>query len=68
MKPLKTHLSTSCTNVGNWVNLEDLKQRIVTDIRKLTCGQCKGSLLNRLRDKEWKDLTDEEVNVLCNYV
>jgi len=45
-----------------------MKQRIVTDIRKLTCGQCKGSLLNRLRDKEWKDLTDEEVNVLCNYV
>ena len=69
MKPLKTHISTSCTNVINsWSDSEELKRRVVTDIRELTCGQCKGTLLNKLRNKDWKELTDEEVNVLCKYV
>jgi len=64
---LKTHLrGLGCRNISMWVSDEELEKQLVDDLRELTCGQCKGKILNALRDRDWATLDMHEMRVLVD--
>ena len=65
-KQLKTHLrGLGCRNHTTWPK-EEYEKQLVDDLRQLTCGQCKGVILNALRDKDWATLNVDEMHVLVD--
>lgn len=61
---LKTHFFHDCPNmVWDW-KLKSVTGDIATSITTTTCGQCKGRILNTIRDRDWTTLESMEVAVL----
>lgn len=42
----------------------DNRPAVTDDIREVTCGYCKTKLTNELWFKDWKDLTEQELELL----
>lgn len=60
----KKHLFIDCDGF-NWRDDDAERQpHVVTSILEVTCGQCKGRILNVIRDQDWSLLEDDEVRVL----
>lgn len=58
---LKAHFFRDCPNT-KWYAREEAV--IATDVTLTTCGQCKGRILNAIRDRDWSELESMEVAVL----
>jgi hypothetical protein len=59
VKVLKTHMF-ACSVVTGLSS----KPTMVTDLEDLTCGQCKGQILEWLRAQDWNTLPDDVLNAL----
>lgn len=57
----KKHLFDDCTNL--YPNGPE-PSRMTDKILGVTCGQCKGRILNVLRDRDWSLLEDDEARLL----
>lgn len=55
-KKLKRHAFIDCTGWSFSRGLEERRSDLVTDLRLLSCGQCKGRILDVIRFKDWFDL------------
>ncbi len=62
-KTLKVHLFADCP--GHYYSSEKDK-RFTIDVRQITCGQCKGRILDVLRARDWVDLDPRELRVIEN--
>jgi hypothetical protein len=60
----KIHATDDCPNFNYRMEMSERLERVSSDLTKTTCGQCKGQILNVLRDKDWSKLTAEELSVL----
>lgn len=57
----KKHLFDDCPNL--YPNGPE-PERMSKDVMGITCGQCKGRILNVIRDEDWNLLDDDELAVL----
>lgn len=63
----KKHFFGDCT--GFYWRAQSVEERtpyLVKDVRLITCGQCKGRILNVIRNHDWAYLKDAEIKVLEN--
>jgi len=47
-------------------SVEERTPYLVKDVSEITCGQCKGRILDVIRSRDWKRLGDDEVKVLTS--
>jgi len=57
---LKIHFFKDCSGI-HW---GEHSRSVIEDISRITCGQCKGRILEVLRQKDWSTLGQEELEVL----
>jgi len=67
MSELKKHFFDDCTGFDWRTPLVAREQRMVKDIRHVTCGQCKGRVLDAIRATDWSFLDDEMCVALTNF-
>ena len=66
-KELKTHLYTDCTGFDWRATDDERNARTTASLVLVTCGQCKGKLLDRLRKTDWSTLDIDTLTVLWCY-
>lgn len=68
-KERKKHFYNDCSGF-DWRESDAARAKyLVKRVRDVTCGQCKCTILNTLRDLDWSTLDDSEllVRALSNY-
>ena len=60
----KIHFNDSCTGFPWSEELADRAKFVTNDPRRVTCGQCKGQILNVIRDRDWSTLSDKELETI----
>lgn len=60
----KLHFHDSCTGFPYSEELIDRARYVTDDLRQVTCGQCKGQILNVIRERSWSTLTDQEIETI----
>jgi hypothetical protein len=58
----KVHRFGDCINIPYRATANEYP--VTDNIYKVTCGQCKGRILNKIRDLEWENLSLDEATVM----
>jgi hypothetical protein len=72
MAQLKTHWFDDCTAIpvekvnGAWVRKLP-PGRMVGSLYEVTCGACKGRIVERIRAADWSTATDAEIKFLMSF-
>lgn len=67
MAERKKHLFIDCTNFNWRDSTAERKPFVVKSVRDVTCGQCKGKVLNVIRDLDWSTLSPSDAHMLEFY-
>jgi hypothetical protein len=61
---VKKHFYFTCPNFHWRHTLEEREKHVVSSINDVTCGQCKGLILNVIRDQDWSKLDEVMTTVI----
>jgi len=53
------HFFTECTHFPWRMSDWERRDKLATDVRHVTCGQCKGRILDAARAIDWANLSEE---------
>jgi DNA-directed RNA polymerase subunit RPC12/RpoP len=60
----KLHFFIDCDGFWHRDLAEERELHLVSQLQDITCGQCKGRILNEIRQRDWSKLASEEVAFL----